>query len=98
MNSEQHGDQQQTPKHQKQREALKPAEIAGASDGNDNRSRGYDTQVPRQSQIVQRQADADELGDDCQRVQQQQINDAECAPELAEALEHRTQLEIDSLQ
>ncbi len=87
MNPEEHRDQQQTPEHQEQRKALKTAEIARASSGNDNCGRGYDAQLPRQSQIVQRQADADELRDDCQGVQQEQINDAEYAPELAEALQ-----------
>ena len=38
-------------------------------------------------EIVEREADADELGDDRQRVEQEQIDDAEGAPEPAEPLE-----------
>src|ERR1700730_2368221 len=37
--------------------------------------------------MVERQADADELGDDRQRVEQNQVDDAEGAPKFAEALE-----------
>ena len=40
-----------------------------------------------EAEIVERERDADELGDDRQTVEQEQVDDAERAPELAEALE-----------
>ena len=39
------------------------------------------------AEIIERQRDADELGDDRQGVEEEEIDDAEGAPELAEALE-----------
>jgi hypothetical protein len=56
--------------------------------GNHDQRRG-DEHAPqlRQAQIAERQADADELGDDRQRVEQKQVDDAEGAPKFAKALE-----------
>ena len=40
-----------------------------------------------ESEIIERERNADELGDDGQAVEQEQVDDAERAPELAETLE-----------
>src|SRR5580704_18852964 len=41
-------------------------------------------------EVVERQRDADELSDDGERVQEEEVNHAERAPEPAEALEDET--------
>jgi len=79
--------QQQAAEHQDERKALETAEVpcAGGTD-DDERRQAYAPELGH-AQVVQAQADADELGDDGERVQQEQVDDAESAPELAETLE-----------
>ena len=57
------------------------------SAGRDDDARGL-----VEAEIVERQADADEFGDDRQRVEQEQVDDAEGAPELAEPLEDQPRM------
>jgi hypothetical protein len=86
MNPDEYRDQQQAAEHQEQREPLEATEITGTGRGDDDRGRSDDPQLPRQAEVVERQADADELGNDGERVQQKQVYDTECAPELPKAL------------
>ena len=79
--------QQQAREHQRQGEALEPAEIARARGEHHQSGRDEDAGDFVETEIVERKADADELGDDRQRVEQEQVDHAEGAPELAEALE-----------
>ncbi len=84
--------EQQAGEHQRHREALEPAEIAGADGEHDQRRGGHDADFLVQPEVIERQSDADELGDDRQTVEQEQIDDAERAPELAEALENQARV------
>src|SRR5689334_19838367 len=88
MRPEEHRDEQEAAKDEEQRKAFEAAEIPRAGCADDDASSGNDTQFLRQSQIVERQTDADELGDDRQRVQQEEVDHAESAPEPPEALEN----------
>src|SRR5713226_8859300 len=92
MRPEQHGHEREAAEDEQQREALEAAEIAGAGSGDDDRGGGDYAQFLRQAEIVERQADADELGDDGEGVQEEEIDDAESAPELAEALEDQPRM------
>ena len=87
MHPEEHRHDQETAEAEQQREALEPPEIAGAGRRDDDCGSGEDAQFARQSEILQGKADADELGDDRQRVQEKEVDDAERAPEPAEAFE-----------
>ena len=87
MNRHQYRHQQQAQQTECDREALEAPEVARA----DRRHR----QLPRRcrprylgnAEEIEHERDADELGHDGQRVEDEQVDDAECAPELAEALE-----------
>jgi len=87
MNPDEYRNQKQAAEHQQQRELLEATEIAGAGRGYDDRGRSDDAQLPRQPEVVERQADADELGNDRERVQQKQVDDTERAPEPPKALQ-----------
>lgn len=69
------------------REALETAEIAGARGGHHQNGGEHDAECLGDAEIIERQGYADELGDDGQRIEEKKINDAEGAPELAEAFE-----------
>ncbi len=69
------------------REALEAPEVAGADGDHDQRRGDDDARGLVEAEVIERQRDADELGDDGQGVEQEQVDDAERAPELAEALE-----------
>ena len=93
MHQQENRDQQQADDTQHQREPLEAAEAAGAPAATMTARRRRSTpHALRHAEIVERQTDADELGDDGQRVQQEQIDDAERAPELAEALEDQPRM------
>jgi hypothetical protein len=84
----------QEDRHQKEaaedehhREALETAEIAGARGGHDQNGGERHAGFLGDAEIIERQGDADELGDDGQRIEEKKIDDAEGAPELAEAFE-----------
>src|SRR6202022_418190 len=81
--------EQKTPQDEGERETLKAAEIAGARREHDERSGRRDAPKLRQSEIVARERDADELGDNRQRVENKQINDAEPPPKSAKALKNK---------
>ena len=73
-------------------ETLEAPEVAGA-DGDHDERRGDDH--PRglvEPEIVERQRNADEFGDDGQRIQEEQVDNAERAPEFAEALEDEARM------
>src|SRR6202022_3186600 len=78
--------EKKTPQDEGERETLKAAEVAGARREHDERSGRRDAPELRQSEIVERERDADELGDNRQRVENKQIDDAKRAPEFAKAL------------
>ena len=87
MDQEVDRQEQQAAEHEDHREPLEAAEVAGARRRDDQAGRDDDAPTLLQAEIVERQADADELGDDRQRVEQEEVDDAEGAPELAEPLE-----------
>ena len=89
MNPDEYRDQQQATEHQQQREPLEATEITGAGRGYNDRSRSDDAQLAGQAEVVEGQADADELGNDRERVQQKKIDDAERAPEPPKALQNQ---------
>ena len=63
-------------------------ERAGAG-GRDNDAGGEQHPGnPREAQVVEAKTDANELGDDRQRIEDEQVDHAEGAPELAEAFEN----------
>jgi len=79
--------QQQAEEAQRQGKPLEAAEVTSARRGNDNAGCNHDTPHARDAEVAEGQVDADELGNDGKSVQDEQIDDAECAPELAEAFE-----------
>ena len=87
MDGEGDRQQQQAAEHQEHREPLEPSEIAGARGGDDEAGRDDDARDLVEAEIVEREADADEFGDDRQCVEQKEVDDAESAPEPAEPLE-----------
>ena len=82
MHHDDHRHKQQAAEHQKDREPFKAPEIAGTYGGHHQKRRGQHADAFRQAQIVQGQADADELGDDGQRIEQKKIDNAEGAQNL----------------
>jgi hypothetical protein len=92
--------QQKAAKDEQKREPFEPPEVAGPGGRYDDSRRGDHAELLGETEVAQRQGDADELGHDRERVQQKQVDDAEGPPELADALEdepgmadagHRTQ-------
>jgi hypothetical protein len=92
MDHQENRDQQQAAKHQRQGKALEPPEVSRAGRRHHQQGRRRDAPALRHAQILQGQADADEFRDDGQRVQQKQVDDAECAPEAAEALKDQPRM------
>ena len=79
--------QKEAAEDEHHREALETAEIAGARGGHDqNRGEGH-AGFLGDAEVIEGQGDSNELGDDGQRIEEKKIDDAEGAPELAEALE-----------
>ena len=87
MRHERDRHEQEAGEDERHGEALEAAEIAGAHGRHDEEGRKRDADRLGQAEIIERERDADELGDDGERVEQEEIDDAERAPELAEALE-----------
>ena len=87
MDREINRQEQEAAEHEEHREALEPAEIAGGRRRDDEAGRDDDARGLVEAEIVERQADPDEFGDDRQRVEQKEVDDAESAPEPAEPLE-----------
>ena len=85
-------DEQKAGEDQQHCEALEPPEVPGADGDHDERSRDEDPGCLVESEIVERQRDADELGDDGQAIEQEQVDHAERAPELAETLEYEPRM------
>ena len=84
MDHDKDRDQQQRADDKGHADPLEAPE--GAGTGSSNHDRGSD-QHPGdlwKPKIIESQADADELGDDRQRIEDEQIDDAERAPEFAE--------------
>ena len=80
-------DQQQAARAERHRDPLESPEAAGER-GADHHGGGQgDRRDLRQAQVTGGQGDPDELGDECQRVEQEQVDDAEGAPEPAEPLQ-----------
>ena len=87
MDDEVDRQEQQAAEHEKHREPLEATEIAGARRGDDEAGGDDDARDRVESEIVEREADADEFGDDRQRIEQKKVDDAESAPKPAEPLE-----------
>ena len=87
VHHEEEGDEQEGSDDQHQAESLEAPEAPRAYCADDGHCSDDHRGDLGQSQVGHRQRDADELGDDGQRIQHEQVDDAECAPELAEALE-----------
>jgi hypothetical protein len=84
--------QQQAAQAEQQREPLEAAKVAGRR-GEHRHGRGDDdTPNLRQAQEIKPEADADELGHDGQAVQDEQVDDAERAPQAAEALQDQPRM------
>ena len=81
------GTSNRLPTTRSRAKTFETAEIAGAGRNHDQNRRNDYAQRLRNTEEAERQADADEFGDDRQCVEQKEINDAEGAPEFAEALE-----------
>jgi hypothetical protein len=84
MHHEHDRDDHQRERHQRQAEPFESAEAAGADRGHNQHGREDDGRDLRQPEVGTGQADADELGDDGQRVEHEQVDDTERAPELSE--------------
>src|SRR6266481_2506414 len=82
MHHQKHRDKQQAADNKEQREPLEAAEIAGACRSHDQDRRNDDAQRLRDAEITERQADADELGDNRQRIEQKKVDDTEGAQNL----------------
>ncbi|MEY9321679.1 hypothetical protein ABIF29_008478 [Bradyrhizobium elkanii] len=87
-----HGHQQQAAGDQHDAEAFEAAEVAGRDRQHHDDSRGQYAPELRDAEEMKCERDADELGDDGQRVQYQEVDDAEGTPELAEALEDQPRM------
>jgi hypothetical protein len=77
--------QQQAEQDEDEHGAFPAAEAARGRDCHQQDRGDRDRDVPADPEIAQRQRDADELGDDGEEVEQEQVTDAEPAPEPAEA-------------
>ena len=91
MHEQQNRNQQEAPHHKQKRDALEPAEAAGARRDHDQQGGGSDAPTPGHAKIIESEADADELGDDGQGVQQEKIDDAERA-QFAEAFQNEPRM------
>ena len=87
MNHDHDGYQEERADHESHAHALESLERARAGGGHDHKGGDQDARDLRNAQIVEPQADADELRDDRQCIEDEQIDHTERAPELAEALE-----------
>ena len=92
MHHDKQRNQQQAAQHQHHREALETAEVASAGSGHDEHCRHADSQQLGQAEEIQSQADADEFGDDGQRIQDKQVDHAEGTPEFAEAFQDQARM------
>ena len=92
MHHHQDGKQQQAAGHQNQRKALEAAEVAGTGRQHDEyRSQAHANDFGY-TQKIHPQADADEFGDDGQRIEQEQVDGAEGAPEFAKAFQNQPRM------
>jgi hypothetical protein len=87
VSEEVHGDQQQAAGAERHGDPLEPPEAAGERRTDDHRGGQGGRGDLRQAQVARGQRDPDELGDDRQRVEDEQVQNAERAPELAEPLQ-----------
>nr|CUV13469.1 conserved protein of unknown function [Ralstonia solanacearum] len=92
MRHRQHRDQRKAAHHQRQREPLEAAEVARGGGQQHQRSRHAHAPLARNPEIRQREADADELCHQRQRVHQEQVDHGEAAPEPAEAREDQPRM------
>ena len=86
VHDQHHGHEQEAAGDERQREAFEAAEVAGAR-GRDHEDCSCE-HAPElwHTEIIEAEADADELGDERQGVEEEQVDDAERAPEPAEPL------------
>ncbi len=89
MHHEEDRHQHEAAKDEHHGEALETAEIAGRDGTHDEGSRNRDADRLRQPEIVERERNADEFGDDRQRVEKEEIDHREGAPEAAETGENQ---------
>ena len=84
--------ERKTAEAERHREALEAPEVALRCGEHHARSGDGDAGEPRQAEIRECEADADEFGDDRERIEHEQIDHAERAPEFAEAFEDQTRV------
>ncbi len=87
MDRHEHGHEQQAQQAEHDRKAFEPPEIAGADRSHRQHGGRADAYDLRHAEELERERDADELRDDRERIEQEQIDYAESAPEFAEPLE-----------
>ena len=92
MDQQEEGDDEQRTHDQHQAEPLEAPEAPRAHGGNDGASGKDHGRQLGEAQIADRQGDPDELGHDGQGIQHEQVDDAEGAPELPEALEDQSRM------
>ncbi len=86
MGHQQHWDLQQRDRDEREHRAFPALEAAGGHDG-DQRDRGQrDDHISGDADVVGRQGDANEFGDQGQKVQQEQVTHGKPAPAAAEPL------------
>ena len=83
-------DQHERAGDEDQADALEAPEAPGAHRSDDDPSGQDDRRDLGQSEIADGEGHADELGDDGQGVQDEEVDDAERPPELAEPLENQS--------
>ena len=87
MNHDDDRNEDQAARDQHQGEPLELAEVTRARGAHDHHRRKRNAELLRQAKIRQAKRNADELGDDGQRIEQKQIDDAKSAPEASEPLQ-----------
>ena len=87
MDHKENRDEHEAASAKSHSETLESTEISGARRADDRNGGQDDAELLRQAEIAKAQRDADEFGDDGQGVQNEEIDDAEGAPEFAEPLE-----------
>ena len=92
MNHEKDWNEQQAARAKRQSESFEAAEVARAYSRHDGDGGQRDAELLGDPEVVERQRDADEFGDDGEGVQQEQVDDAEGSPEPPEALEDESRM------
>src|ERR1700680_725142 len=87
MHHDEQRNEQQAEQDETHGETLEPPALAGAGGSYHDPHRNEHSPDLGQSKVLEPQIDPDELGDDRQGIEQEEVDDAESAPELAKTLE-----------